>query len=113
MKLPGKDQEVFPIEAQMDAPDALVKPGMTADVRVHLDAKASVLAVPLEAIVKESGRTFVMRLVETKPGEPHPEKTEVTLGLRNDREVEIAGGLDEGTRILLRPPSAAENETKI
>jgi HlyD family secretion protein/macrolide-specific efflux system membrane fusion protein len=33
VKLPGKDQEIFPVEAQLESPDALVKPGMTADVR--------------------------------------------------------------------------------
>jgi HlyD family secretion protein/macrolide-specific efflux system membrane fusion protein len=112
VKLTGKDQEVFPIEAQLDAPDTLVKPGMSADVRVHLDSKPSVLVVPLEAVVKEGGRSYVMKVVETKPGQTHQEKTEVTPGLRNDREVEITG-VPEGTRVMLRPPSAAENETKI
>ena len=113
VKLAGKDQEVFPVEARLATPDGLVKPGMTADVRVHLDAKAGALVLPLEAVIKESGRSYVSKLVEKKPGEPHPEKVEVTLGLRNDREVEILSGLDEGARVLLRPGSAAENETKL
>jgi HlyD family secretion protein/macrolide-specific efflux system membrane fusion protein len=111
VKVAGKDQEVFPIEAQLEAPDGLVKPGMTADVRVHLDAKQGVLCVPLEVIVKESGRTYVMRIVD-KQGRQELEKTEVTLGLRNDREVEISG-IEDGARVMLRPPSAAENETKL
>ncbi len=111
VKIPGKDQEVFPVEALITAPDGAVKPGMTADVRIHLDAKPGALVLPLEAIVKESGRSFVMRVVG-KAGEERTEKGEVTLGLRNDREVEVAG-IDEGTRVVLRPPSAAENETKM
>ena len=108
VKLTGKDQEVFPVEAQLEAPDALVKPGMTADVRIHLDARDGVLALPLEAIVKESGRSYV-----TMVNGQATTKTEVTLGLRNDREVEIASGLEEGARVLLRPPPATENETKL
>jgi membrane fusion protein, macrolide-specific efflux system len=112
VKLTGKDQEVFPVEAQLDEPDGLVKPGMTADVRVHLDAKAGVLVVPLEAIVKEAGRSYVLRVVEKQPGKTTTEKTEVTPLLRNDREVEITG-VEEGTRLMLRPPSTGENETKI
>jgi HlyD family secretion protein/macrolide-specific efflux system membrane fusion protein len=112
VKLTGKDQEVFPIEAQLEAPDGLVKPGMTADVRIHLDSKPNVLVVPLEAIIKEGGRSYVMKVVGKEPGKTHPEKTEVTAGLRNDREVEITG-VDEGARIMLKPPSAAENETKL
>lgn len=116
VKLPGKDQEVFPVEAEMEAPDGLVKPGMTSDVRIHLDAKQGALVVPLEAVVKEPGKTFVLRVIPAEKGakvETRTEKIEVTLGLRNDREVEIAGGVTEGMRVLLRPPSAAENETKL
>jgi hypothetical protein len=53
-----------------------------------------------------------MRVDEKKKGAPELEKTEVILGLRNDREVEISG-IDEGTKVMLRPAPAAENETKI
>jgi macrolide-specific efflux system membrane fusion protein len=116
VKLTGKDQEVFPVEAELETPDGLVKPGMTSDVRIHLDAKDAVLVVPLEAIVKESGKTFVLRVVPSeKPKQPETrtEKLEVQLGLRNDREVEITGGATEGMRVLLKPPSAADNETKL
>ena len=116
VKLAGKDQEVFPVEAEMEAPDGLVKPGMTSDVRIHLDAKDGALVVPLEAIVKEAGKTFVLRVLPAEKGkqaETRTEKIEVTLGLRNDRDVEIASGATEGMRVLLRPPSAAENETKL
>ena len=116
VKLPGKDQEVFPVEASLDKPDGLVKPGMTADVRVHLDAKQGVLVLPLEALVKEGGKSFVLHVLPPGKGEKvesRTEKIEVTEGLRNDREVEISGGLTEGMRVLLRPASAAENETKL
>ena len=116
VKLTGKDQEIFPVEALLETPDGLVKPGMTADVRIHLDAKPDVLSVPLEAIVKENGKTFVLRVLPPDKGEKvetRTEKVEVTQGLRNDREVEIEGTALEGARVLLRPPSAAENETKL
>lgn len=114
VKLTGKDQEVFPVEAQLEAPDGLVKPGMTADVRVHLDAKDNVLVVPLEAVFKENGRSYVTKVIESGPNKPtKQEKTEVTLGLRNDREVEVLSGVPEGAKVVLRPASAAENETKM
>jgi HlyD family secretion protein/macrolide-specific efflux system membrane fusion protein len=116
VKLAGKDQEIFPVEASMDAPDGLVKPGMTSDVRIHLDAKQGVLVVPIEAVVKESGKTFVLRVLPVEKGEKvesRTEKIEVTQGLRNDREVELTSGVTEGMRVLLRPASAAENETKL
>ena len=68
VKLTGKDQEVFPVEASLETPDGLVKPGMTADVRIHLDAKRGVLVVPVEAIVKEGGKSFVMRVLPAREG---------------------------------------------
>lgn len=116
VKVPGKDQEIFPVEAAMESPDGLVKPGMTSDVRIHLDAKQGVLVVPLEAIVREAGKTFVLRVLPAAKGEKaetRTEKIEVTQGLRNDREVEITSGLSDGSRVLLRPASASENETKL
>jgi membrane fusion protein, macrolide-specific efflux system len=116
VKLTGKDQEVFPVEAALDTPDGLVKPGMTADVRIHLDAKQNVFVVPLEAVVKENGKSFVLHVLPPGKGEKaesRTEKIEVTEGLRNDREVEVTSGVTEGMRVLLRPASASENETKL
>lgn len=113
VKLAGKDQEVFPVEAQLEKADGLIKPGMTADVRIRLDAKDGALVLPLEAVVKESGKSFVVHVLDTKDHEPRTERLEVTVGLRNDREVEITSGVAEGARVLLRPASAAENETKL
>jgi HlyD family secretion protein/macrolide-specific efflux system membrane fusion protein len=112
VKLKDKEQEVFPVEAQLEQPDGLVKPGMTADVRVHLDSKPNVLVVPLETIIKEGGRSYVMKVVEEKGAKTRQEKVEVTTGMRNDREVEITG-VDEGTRVMLKPASASDNEIKM
>lgn len=112
VKITGKDQEVFPVEALLEKPDGLVKPGMTADVRVHLDSKPNVLVLPLEAIVKESGKSFVTKVVEDGPNKTKQEKVEVTTGLRNDHEVEVTG-IAEGTKVMLKPASSSENEQKM
>ena len=112
VKVTGKDQEVFPVEALLEKPDGLVKPGMTADVRVHLDSKPNVLVLPLEAIVKESGKSFVTKVVDDGPNKTKQEKVEVTTGLRNDHEVEVTG-IAEGTKVMLKPASSSENEQKM
>ena len=57
--------------------------------------------------------TVGLEFIERPGGEQATEKVEVKLGARNDSEVEIVGGLDEGSRVLINPPSAAENETKL
>jgi membrane fusion protein, macrolide-specific efflux system len=110
---PNKDVDVFPIEATLAEPDGRILPGMTADVRIRLDEKLGVVTLPIEAIVKDAGKTFVKRVVEDPVAPSRTEKIEVVLGVRSDRSVEIVSGLDENARVLLDPPSAAANETRM
>jgi HlyD family secretion protein/macrolide-specific efflux system membrane fusion protein len=109
----GKDVDVFPTEATLTTTDGLIKPGMTADVRIHVDKKSGVLSLPIEAITKESGKSFVQKVITGADGKQKTEKLEVTTGARNDREVEITDGLAERDRVLIKPASSAENEMKM
>ncbi len=111
----GKDVEVFPIEATLVAGDnADIKPGMTADVKIHVETKKSVLKLPIEAVVKEQGKTYVTRVTDAPEGgdKMHTQKVEVQVGGRNDREQEVVSGLSENDQVLIKPPSADANEFK-
>ena len=110
----GKEIEVFPIEATVEGDAAGVRPGMTADLRVHLDRKADVLALPIEAVVrdKDNGKAYVTKVTLLNGGKRKTDKVEVKTGAKNDRELEIVEGLKEGDRVLIKPGSAAENEYK-
>jgi HlyD family secretion protein/macrolide-specific efflux system membrane fusion protein len=110
---PGKDMDVFPVEATLEQADAQIKPGMTADVRIHLEEKPAVISLPVEAVLREGQKTFVTRVGADEKGRPRPEKIEVAVGARNDRAMEIVSGLVEDDRVLLNPASAADNETKM
>ena len=111
----GKDIEVFPIEAIVEGSSVGVRPGMTADLRVHLDMKKGVLALPIEAVVKDkdSGKSSVTRVLSMEKGKNKTEKVEVKTGAKNDRELEVTSGIKEGDRILIRPGSSSENEYKM
>ncbi len=109
---PGKDFDVFPVEALLTMPDPRIKPGMTADVRIHVSEKPGVVSLPLESVRREEGKAFVKRIVAGDSGET-TEQVQVTLGVENDRRVEVVSGIDAGERVLIDPPSAADNETKI
>lgn len=113
VKPAGKDIEVFPVELLIDKPGSRMKPGMSADVRISLETKKDVLALPLEAIRKEQGKAYVTRIETDAAGKPRKEKVEVTIGIRNDREVEILSGIEEGNRIFIDPASASANETAL
>ena len=110
----GKETDIFPVEATLD-PGALtdIKPGMTADVKFHIDVRKGVLKLPIEAVTKEEGKFYVSKLVEKQPGKAKTaEKLEIKVGVRNDREQEILSGVAESDEVVIRPPSAEKNEFK-
>jgi membrane fusion protein, macrolide-specific efflux system len=105
--------DVFPIEAQLLAPDAAIKPGMTADVRIHLESKRDVITLPIEAVREDGSGAQVTRLITNPKGKEARESVPVTLGARSDREVEVTSGIQPDDRILVDPASAAKNELKL
>lgn len=109
----GKEVDVFPVEATLDASDGAIKPGMTADVRIHIETKLAVLTVPIEAIVKDAGKTYVNKVGKDDKGKRKTDKIEVKLGARNEREVEVVDGVKEGEQLLIKPASSLENEYKM
>jgi HlyD family secretion protein/macrolide-specific efflux system membrane fusion protein len=108
----GAGVDVFPVEATLTKTDAEIKPGMTADVRVHIETKKGVLFLPIEAVVKEAGKAHVTRVTTVEKGKQKTDKVEVKTGVRNDRDVEILEGLKEGDKVLIKPASASDNEVK-
>jgi len=105
--------DVFPVEATLTKADTAIKPGMTADVRIHIEKKDNVIALPIEAVVKENGKQFVTKVIPAEKGKQRTEKSEVKVGARNDRQIQILSGLAEGDKVLIKPASAAENEYKM
>lgn len=101
--------DYFPVEATLAEVDGEIKPGMSADTRIHIETKPQILALPIEAILKESGKSFATRVVTTA-GKEKTEKVEVNVGVRNDRDVEIVSGLAEGDRVVIRPAPSTPNE---
>jgi macrolide-specific efflux system membrane fusion protein len=64
-------------------------------------------------VVTSGERATVTRVLTDPEGEQHSEKIVVTLGARNDRELELLSGLSEGDRVLIDPASASANEMKL
>jgi macrolide-specific efflux system membrane fusion protein len=112
-KVAGKDVEVFRVETELSASDAAIKPGMTADVRIRLEERTNVLLLPIEAVLVDKEQASVKRVLTDARGNRHPEKTAVTIGARNDRELELLSGLEDGDEVLIDPASAALNELKL
>jgi len=107
VRLPGRELDVFPIEAEIAVVDGLIKPGMTADVRIRMEEKVGILSLPVEAVVQKNGKWFVMRVIDRPGGKQSTENVEVAIGTRNERAVELVSGIEEGHRVLLAPATGA------
>jgi HlyD family secretion protein len=89
----------FPVQVVLNAQGYTIPPGTTANLRVTVESKPNVLAVPSRAIVRQGRQTFVQVLVD---GEP--ELKPVTTGATGDNLTEIVDGVDEGEQIVVSSP---------
>lgn len=93
----------------VESPEGLLKPTMTARVSVHIGERKNVLIVPTLAIKDNRGQRFVQLL---KNGQSQPEAVKVTTGLRGEDRIEVISGLKQGDTIVL-PQSGAAGSTRI
>jgi HlyD family secretion protein len=99
---PARD---FDLELAMADPDARLKPGMSATVRVAVNRLTSVLVVPAEAVSLINGRPTVYR----QAGSGFEPRT-VVVSRRGREQVALASGVDEGDRVALRSPTASGSQ---
>jgi multidrug resistance efflux pump len=107
----ASDVKVYATKVYIDEEVEGLKPGMTAEVTITVaDVLEHVLKLPIQAIVgsAEMGATrecFVMT--------PHgPDKREITVGMSNDKEVEIQAGLMEGDEVVINPKLLVGDKAK-
>jgi macrolide-specific efflux system membrane fusion protein len=85
--------------------DGLLKPDMTASVTIMLEARPNVLAIPVEAVKRERGKTLVYILADGRA-----EPREVKTGWKDGPWIEIASGVKEGQTVLLSDFAPAEKK---
>jgi multidrug efflux pump subunit AcrA (membrane-fusion protein) len=93
---PARD---FDLELAMGDPDARLRPGMSATVRIAVGRLQNVLVVPSEAVYLVNGRPTVFRLVGGKL-----EPTTVTVIRRGREQIALASGVSPGERVALQRP---------
>lgn len=88
----------FPTSIEFLGPEGLIlRPGMNADVSIKTAVRNDVLLVPERALRTVGRRSFV---VVVDGG--NRDEREIETGLRSKGMVEVASGLAEGDRVLLR-----------
>jgi HlyD family secretion protein len=95
----------YPVYVDVDSPQDLLYPTMTARVTISVGESRNALVVPLTAIKEEKGQKYVQVRVDGKTL-----KVSVKTGLSDDEKMEITSGLNEGDHIIL-PATKAKSST--
>lgn len=91
---------VFDVEVAVLEKHEGIKPGMSASGRIVVERLEDVVTVPLESVFEKDGRTIVYR--------DNKDELEVTVGRRNDMDIQIISGLEGGETICLVDPTLDE-----
>ena len=88
----------YVVQVTIDGTTEQLRPGFTAEVEIVVADLASVISVPVAAVIEQSGE-FVCA-VRTEEGF---ERRSVEIGMSNDQLVEVKQGLSPGDRVFLYP----------
>jgi multidrug resistance efflux pump len=81
---------------QLDHAPPGTRPGMTAEVKIHIESQTDVLTVPVQAVVERAGTFYCAR--RTGSGW---DVREVRVGPNSDKFVVILDGLEDGDDVML------------
>ncbi len=98
-KEPNSRINVFDVEIAILDKDERLKPGMSASSRIVVDRIPDIVSVPLEAVFDVEGKPCVY-LANRK-------MHEVSVGRRNDMEIEVLSGLAGDETVCLVDPKLA------
>ena len=98
---------VFDVEIEVTGGPRVLRPGMTANVRISGPLRTETLRVPVEAVLLKEGKPIVYKL-----GGSGPQPVPVTLGLSDLYYVEVLSGLAAGDSIALEDPVAAAERAR-
>lgn len=99
---PGLDEATRSVrlQATLENPEQLLRPGMFAQVEVLLPERTGVLTVP-EAAITYTPYGDAVFLVEEQDGQLVAQRRQVETGPVQGERVEIVSGLSEGERLVL------------
>jgi HlyD family secretion protein len=90
---------VYTTRIALDNPIHGLRPGLSAEVEILIGELDNVLSVPVSAVIPRDGKSHV---AVSLPGGGFAWR-EVTLGLSNDKLVEIQRGIQSGEKVILDP----------
>ena len=101
---PNSDARVFEVKIQINEFDSILRPAMTTKNTVVTDEIDDVLFIPIEAVNALDTVNYVFRQAHNRIV-----RQQVVTGKRNENQIVIKEGLDEGDIVLLTIPREPES----
>ncbi len=101
---PNQDARVFEVKIQLNETDTIMRPAMTTKNTIVTHVEEDVLYIPIEGIHVSDTITYVFISAGNRPF-----RQQVITGMRNDNQIIIRQGLEEGDRIYLTVPPDPES----
>ena len=96
----------FNVDVSIDQRNLNIKSGMTGRIEAVMESRKNTLKIPISGLFEERGRQFAY--LYTPDGKSR--KVDLKIGLRNETEVEILSGLQEGATVYTDKPLNVEEE---
>ncbi len=100
---PNQDARVFEVKIQINESDTIMRPAMTTKNTIITHVEEDVLFIPIEGIHATDTITYVFRHLGNRTI-----RQQVVTGLRNENEIIIRQGLEEGDMVYLTVPQNAD-----
>lgn len=88
--------KVYTTEISIEGANGVLKPGMSAQVRIVTDVLKDVPMVPIQAVTRRGDQSYCFIM-----GSSGPELREIAIGEYNDRFMQVSDGLQPGQQVVL------------
>jgi RND family efflux transporter MFP subunit len=102
------DVKKYTTLVSIDSAPPNVRPGMNAQVEIMVTEVPDVLSVPIQSVIELGGKKYVYVV---RPG-VRAERRDVTIGLSNEKVIEVKEGLKESEDVALNPQAVMSDEDR-
>ena len=103
----GNSDKVFPARATLKNLDSRLRPGMSASAEIVIERMPNVLLIPQKASFSQKGKPAVY----VQKGQQFLTR-EIKVGQRNEEDIVVVGGLQEGELVTLENPTDAAKRAR-
>lgn len=104
-----RDSRMLPVEIELDNPNGRLAAGLYATIHFDLPRTNAVMLIPAEALNYEADGLSV----ETVSPDNRVTIRPVTVGRDYGDQLEILGGLPDGSQLIVHPPSALHDGSPV